>query len=127
VTKFYPTTGGLYEHIKDAPDCQDMLEVYRHGLKFKKEQRGHQGETSKLVYACASRAVQPCSFQKLLEQLHAEALKRERDGERASIVERVSYADELVTLHTVKGERHITFATLRGHLTPARSLLKNKK
>lgn len=123
MTKFIPTTGALYEHIKDAPECQEFLTVYRTGQKFRAKQTGrHRGTFAKLVLECTQRAGKPYTLKKLLGELDSEAAKRELHGERASPIEKVDRVFELVTVHD-KGRKQLAFRTVRGHLTAAKKII----
>lgn len=121
-------TGTAALHLPDGPERDEILGLLRLGVAFNKQHSGKKpGALSRLVLDCARRGGPPYSFAQLLYELQYEAASRQQHGERASPVEKLDRAFQLVTIHLPKqGRRQIDFRIIRNHLTKAKKIIKKE-
>ena len=120
-------TGIAALYIPPGDRRDEIIGLIRMGIVFRKQQVGKRpGTLANLVLACARRAGQPYTFEKLLDELEGEAARRNLYGEAASLVEQVNRVWQLATVHAKAGREQIPFGTLRNHLTRAKKILSNE-
>lgn len=122
------TTGAAAEHLPPAgPERDELLGLIRLGLSMQAQHVGRRpGLLAKTVLAACRSMGPPYSFARLLEEFDLlAALRAESDGRDMQPVEAVRRTWEIVVFHDPKrGRTEVPFATLRGHLTQAKKILK---
>jgi hypothetical protein len=113
--------GKVAAHMPAGPDRDEILELVRIGLAFRRQHGGRRpGFLHRYVAGVVERLGPDVTFDALVEELQVEAARR---GEGARVpVEQVSRSFETITFHDPrKGRKQIAFGTLRNLLTKARA------
>lgn len=118
-------TGTAVLYLPPGPECDELLELIRLGVKFKAQQVGKRPDFLTRYIASLTRKLKPqTTFAALLDELEREAARREIHGEHASPVEKVNRVFELVTFHHPKrGRVQVPFKTFQNKLTGARKII----
>lgn len=113
-------TSYLETALPPSPEREELLVLVRLGLSFQKHHRVGKRPRPLKAYLLkvTSRIDTPLTFDRLLEELELEAVRRDMYGTAASPVEKVDRVFELVTYHHPRaGRQQLTFKTLRNKLT----------
>ena len=117
-------TSYLEAALPPSPEREEALSLIRLGLSFQKHHRvgKRPGPLEAYLLEATARIEIPLTFDRLLEELELEAVRRNMYGTAASPVEKVDHVFELVTYHHPRaGRQQLTFKTLRNKLTQIKS------
>lgn len=113
-------TGYLETALPPSPERDELLALVRLGLSFQKHHRvgKRPGPLKAYLLKVSGRIEAPVTFEKLLEELELEAVRRNMHGIAASPIEKVDRVWEIITYHHPRaGRQQLTFKTLRNKLT----------
>lgn len=106
--------------LPPSPEREEALALIRLGLSFQKHHRvgKRPGPLKAYLLKVTGRIESPITFEKLLEELELEAVRRDMHGTTASPVEKVDRIWEIITYHHPRaGRQQLTFKTIRNHFT----------
>ncbi len=107
-------------------DNQETEKLIALAMKFKAQQKGKRPEfIQRYVNQKVSQMKDP-SFSELLYQLELDAIKRDREGERASPIEKIDRVWEVLTYHDKKRRIQICFSTLKNKFYRTKKYVKPK-
>ena len=113
-------TSYLEAALPPSPEREELLALVRLGLSFQQHHRvgKRPGPLKTYLLKITARIETPLTFDRLLEELELEAVRRNMYGTAASPVEKVDRVFERVTYHHPRaGRQQLTFKTLRNKLT----------
>lgn len=113
-------TSYLETALPPSPERDQIIGLVNLGLSFQRQQ--NKGRRSGPLKAYLLKLIQtiedPVTFDRLLEALELEAVRRDMHGVTASPIEQVNRVWTLVTYHhPSQGRQQLTFKTLRNKLT----------
>ena len=121
---------GLLVELIPAPSAQrdELLLLVRLGVKFQQQHGGRgRGFLFKTIKESARRVGPPYRFEQVLEDLESAAIRRSRESEAASPIEKVDRVWELLTYHDPrKGRMQRTFKHARNLLTDCKKILEDQ-
>lgn len=106
--------------LPPSPEREELLGLVRLGLSFQKQQRigKRPGFLKDYLLQLLSTMEGPVTFDRLLQELELEAVRRDMDVEDENPIEKVDRIHELITCyHPRTGRQQLTFKTLRNKLT----------
>lgn len=110
----------LERKLPPGSEREEILGLVRLGLTFQKQQHigCRPGPLKTYLLKLAQNIEGPLTFDRLLEELALEAVRRDSDGAENSPIEKVNRVWETVTYHHPrKGRQSLTFKTIRNKLT----------
>jgi hypothetical protein len=113
-------TSYLENALPPSPEREELLALVRLGLSFQKHQRvgKRPGPLKAYLLKVAGKLESPVTFEKLLEELELEAVRRNMHGTTASPIEKVDRVWEIITYHHPRtGRQQLTFKTIRNKLS----------
>ncbi|SFN32431.1 hypothetical protein SAMN05216386_0480 [Nitrosospira briensis] len=113
-------TSYLETALPPSPERDQLITLVRLGLSFQKHHRvgKRPGPLKAYLLKVTGRIDAPLTFDRLLEELELEAVRRGMHGTAASPVEKVDRVWEIITYHHPRaGRQQLTFKTLRNKLT----------
>ena len=113
-------TSYLETALPPSPEREELLTLVRLGLSFKKQHKvgKRPGPLKAYLLKVTARIETPLTFDRLLDELELEAVRRDMYGTLASPVEKVDRIFELVTYHHPRaGRQQLTFKTIRNKLS----------
>ena len=113
-------TSYLETALPPSPERDHLITLVRLGLSFQKHHRvgKRPGPLKAYLLKVTGRIDAPLTFDRLLEELELEAVRRGMHGTAASPVEKVDRVWEIITYHHPRaGRQQLTFKTLRNKLT----------
>jgi hypothetical protein len=108
------------ETLPPSPERDQVIGLVRLGLSFQQQQyKGRRpGPLKTYLLKLMGKMESTVTFDRLLEELELEAVRRNMYGTEASPIEKVDRVWQLVTYHHPRnGRQQLTFKTLRNKLT----------
>jgi hypothetical protein len=110
----------LEKALPPSPEREEVLGLVRLGLSFQKHQRigRRPGPFKAYLLRLVQNIEGPVTFDRLLEELELEAVRRDWHGVEASPIEKVNRVWALIVYHHPRnGRQQLTFKTVRNNLT----------
>jgi hypothetical protein len=113
-------TSYLETALPPSPERDQIIGLVRLGLSFQQQQsKGRRpGPLKTYLLRLVEKMDSPITFDRLLEELELEAVRRDMNGISASPIEQVNRVWAIVIYHHPRnGRQQLTFKTLRNKLT----------
>ncbi|SES71317.1 hypothetical protein SAMN05216412_101337 [Nitrosospira multiformis] len=106
--------------LPPSPERDRVMNLVRLGLSFEQQQRlgKRPGFLKDYLLKLLTRIGNPLTFERLLEELELEAVRRDMHGSASSPIEKVDRVWQLITYHHPRnGRQQLTFKTIRNKFT----------